>query len=129
MPSIFTRIIRGEIPCHKLAEDDAYISFLDVNPLRMGHALVVPKLEVDHLFDLEGEPLAGILPFAKEVARKIKAVVPCTRIGISVIGLEVPHAHIHLIPIDAVGDMDFRAARVKATTEEFAALAERIRRA
>lgn len=129
MASIFTRIIRGEIPCHKLAEDDTYMSFLDVHPVRMGHALVVPKLEVDHVFDLEGERLAGILPFAKEVARKIKAVVPCTRIGITVIGLEVPHAHIHLIPIDAVGDMDFRAARVMATTEEFAALAERIRRA
>jgi len=129
MASIFTRIINGEIPCHKLAEDDQYISFLDVDPVRMGHALVVPKQEVDHLFDLEGQQLAGILPFAKEVARKIKAVVPCTRIGISVIGLEVPHAHIHLIPIDTLNDMDFRAARVKATNEEFAALAERIRRA
>lgn len=129
MPSIFTRIIRGEIPCHKLAEDDNYISFLDVNPVRSGHALVVPKLEVDHLFDLEGQQLTGILPFAKEVARKIKAVVPCTRIGISVIGLEVPHAHIHLIPIDTVGDMDFRATRTKVTSEELATLAERIRRA
>ena len=91
--------------------------------------MVVPKLEVDHLFDLEGGQLGGILPFAKEVARKIKAIVPCTRIGISVIGLEVPHAHIHLVPIDSLGDMDFAKARLKFTNEEFAALAERIRRA
>ena len=129
MPSIFTRIIRGEIPCHKLDENDDYIAFLDVNPVREGHALVVPKLEVDHLFDLEGDQLVGILPFAKEVARKIKAVVPCTRIGITVIGLEVPHAHIHLLPIDSLADMDFTKPRVKLTQDEFAALAERIRRA
>lgn len=129
MASIFTRIIRGEIPCHKLAEDDRYIAFLDVSPVHEGHALVVPKREVDHLFDLEGDELGGIMAFAKEVARKIKAVVPCTRIGISVVGLEVPHAHIHLIPIDALGDMDFTRMRLKFTNEEFAALAERIRRA
>lgn len=129
MASIFTRIIRGEIPCHKLAEDDHYIAFLDVSPVHEGHALVIPKREVDHLFDLEGDELGGILAFSKEVARKIKAVVPCTRIGISVIGLEVPHAHIHLIPIDTLGDMDFTRTRLKFTAEEFEALAERIRRA
>ncbi|MCC6542712.1 MAG: HIT family protein [Flavobacteriales bacterium] len=129
MASIFTRIIAGEIPSHKLAEDQRYFAFLDINPLCEGHALVVPKREVDHLFDLEGEELAGILAFAKEVARKIKAVVPCTRIGISVIGLEVPHAHIHLVPINGLGDMDFTKPRAKFTHEEFAALAERIRRA
>lgn len=129
MASIFTRIIRGEVPCHKLAEDDHYIAFLDVSPVHEGHALVIPKREVDHLFDLEGDELGGILAFSKEVARKIKAVVPCARIGLSVIGLEVPHAHIHLVPIDSLGDMDFTKARLKFTTEEFAALAERIRRA
>ena len=129
MASIFTRIIRGEIPCHKLGESVDHIAFLDVNPVRLGHALVVPKTEVDHLFDLDDERLRGILPFAREVARKIKAVVPCTRIGISVIGLEVPHAHIHLIPIDALGDMDFTKPRIKLSNEEFAALAERIRQA
>ncbi|TXI82529.1 MAG: HIT family protein [Flavobacteriales bacterium] len=129
MASIFTRIIHGEIPCHKLAEDDRYIAFLDVSPVRAGHALVVPKREVDHLFDLEGAELGDILAFAKEVARKIKAVVPCTRIGISVVGLEVPHAHIHLIPIDSLADMDFTRERLKFTTEEFAALAQRIREA
>jgi histidine triad (HIT) family protein len=129
MASIFTRIIQGEIPCYKLAESADYISFLDVSPLREGHALVVPKLEVDHLFDLEGAELTGILPFAKEVARKIKAVVPCTRIGISVVGLEVPHAHIHLIPIDRMSDMDFTHTRATFTPSEFMALAERIRQA
>ncbi|HQW07032.1 MAG TPA: HIT family protein [Flavobacteriales bacterium] len=129
MASIFTRIIQGEIPCYKLAESADYISFLDVSPLREGHALVVPKLEVDHLFDLEGAELTGILPFAKEVARKIKAVVPCTRIGISVVGLEVPHAHIHLIPIDRMSDMDFTRTRATFTPSEFEALAERIRQA
>lgn len=129
MASIFTRIIRGEIPCYKLAEDERYISFLDVSPISRGHALVVPKLEVDHLFDLEGDQLTAILPFAKEVARKIKAVVPCTRIGISVIGLEVPHAHIHLLPIDALADMDFTRPRLKLTPEEFTGLADRIRNA
>lgn len=129
MASIFTRIINGDIPSYKLAEDDRYIAFLDVSPVHEGHALVVPKREVDHLFDLEGDELGGILAFSKEVARKIKAVVPCTRIGISVIGLEVPHAHIHLIPIDSLGDMDFTKTRLKFTSDEFAALAERIRRA
>lgn len=129
MASIFTRIIKGEIPSHKLAEDDRYFAFLDILPLHEGHALVVPKREVDHLFDLEGDELDGILAFSKEVARKIKSVVPCTRIGISVIGLEVPHAHIHLVPIDRISDLDFTKPRAKFTNEEFAALAERIRNA
>jgi histidine triad (HIT) family protein len=129
MASIFTRIIRGEIPAYGLAEDEEFIAFLDVSPLREGHALVVPKVEVDHLFDLDGERLKAILPFAKEVARKIKAVVPCTRIGISVIGLEVPHAHIHLVPIDSMRDLDFTRPRATFTPQEFSALAERIRQA
>ena len=129
MASIFTRIILGEIPCYKLAEDDRYISFLDITPISKGHALVVPKREVDHLFDLTGDELSGILPFAKEVARKIKAVVPCTRIGISVIGLEVPHAHIHLLPIDSLGDMDFTRPRLKLSPQEFPDLADKIRKA
>ncbi len=129
MASIFTRIILGEIPCYKLAEDDRHISFLDITPISKGHALVVPKREVDHLFDLTGDELSGILPFAKEVARKIKAVVPCTRSGISVIGLEVPHAHIHLLPIDSLGDMDFTRPRLKLSPEEFTDLADKIRKA
>ncbi len=129
MSSIFTRIIQGEIPCYKLAEDERYISFLDITPVSSGHALVVPKREVDHLFDLDGDELTGILPFAKEVARKIRTVVPCTRIGISVIGLEVPHAHVHLLPINSIGDMDFTRPRLKLSPEEFNDLAERIRKA
>lgn len=129
MPSLFTRIVNGEIPSYKLAESEHYLAFLDVKPVRIGHALVIPKLEVDHLFDLEGELLEGILPFAKDVARKIKAVVPCTRIGMSVIGLEVPHAHIHLIPIDGLADMDFTRTRVELSPAEFTDLADRIRKA
>jgi histidine triad (HIT) family protein len=129
MPGIFSRIVSGEIPCHKVAEDDRYLAFLDINPLREGHTLVIPKLEVDYLFDLDDDLLAGMLPFAKEVARKIRAVVPCTRIGVTVIGLEVPHAHIHLIPIDGIHDMEFSRPKLKLSQEEFAALAERIRSA
>ena len=127
MASIFTRIIKGEIPCHKVAEDDRFLAFLDINPLREGHTLVIPKVEIDYLFDLGDDVLAGMLPFAKGVARKIKAVVPCERIGVTVIGLEVPHAHIHLIPIDGVHDMEFSRPKLKMTPEAMAALAERIR--
>ena len=129
MPSIFTRIVNGEIPCHRVAEDDRYLAFLDINPLREGHTLVIPKVEVDYLFDLEEDLLAGILPFSREVARKIETVVPCARIGVSVIGLEVPHAHVHLIPIDGVHDMEFSRARPSFTPEQLAATAERIRNA
>lgn len=129
MPSIFTRIVNGEIPCHKVAEDDRYLAFLDINPLREGHTLVVPKVEVDYLFDLEDPVLEGLLPFAKRVAKKIQRVVPCTRIGVTVIGLEVPHAHVHLIPIDGVHDMEFSRPKLKFTAEEMSALAERIRNA
>lgn len=129
MPGIFTRIVNGEIPCHKVGEDDRYLAFLDINPLREGHSLVIPKLEVDKFFDLPQDVLAGIMPFAQGVAKRIAAVVPCDRIGVSVVGLEVPHAHVHLIPIDSIYDMDFSKPKVKMTNEEFAALAERIRNA
>ena len=129
MSSIFTRIVRGEIPRHKVGEDERYLAFLDINPVRIGHTLVIPKMEVDKFFDLPADVLAGIMPFAQGVARRIAAVVPCDRIGISVIGLEVPHAHVHLIPIDSLHDMDFSRPKVRLTQEEFAALAERIRQA
>lgn len=129
MASIFTRIVQGEIPCHKVAEDERYLAFLDINPLREGHTLVIPKVEVDYLFDLDDEILSGMLPFAKEVARRIKAVVPCERVGVTVIGLEVPHAHIHLIPIDGMHDMEFGRPKLKLSHEEFSVLAERIRNA
>lgn len=129
MASIFTRIIMGEIPCHKVGEDERYLAFLDIAPLRVGHTLVVPKLEVDRFFDLPDDLLAGIMPFAQQVARRIQRVVPCDRIGVSVIGLEVPHAHVHLIPLDRMSDMDFTRPKLKPTQEELAALAERIRTA
>jgi histidine triad (HIT) family protein len=129
MPSIFTRIINGEIPSYKVAEDERYFAFLDINPLREGHTLVVPKMEVDKFFDLPADVLAGLMPFAQNVAKKIERVVPCDRIGITVIGLEVPHAHVHLIPINGMGDMDFSQPKLKLTPEEFNAIAERIRNA
>lgn len=129
MASIFTRIINGEIPCHELAEDDRYFAFLDINPVQKGHALVIPKKEIDYIFELDQETLEGLLPFAKMVAQKIEKVVPCERIGITVVGLEVPHAHVHLIPINAMHDMDFSRSRVRMTQQEFAELAARIREA
>ena len=129
MASIFTRIIRGEIPCYKVGEDENYLAFLDINPLRAGHSLVIPKVEVDKFFDLPADVLAGIMPFAQGVAKRIAAVVPCDRIGVSVVGLEVPHAHVHLIPIDSIYDMDFSKPKLRMTNDEFAALAERIRSA
>ncbi|MBK8499698.1 MAG: HIT family protein [Flavobacteriales bacterium] len=129
MPSIFTRIINGEIPCYKVAEDERFLAFLDINPLKEGHTLVVPKLEIDRFFDLPQEVLSGMLPFAQGVARRIAKAVPCDRVGVSVIGLEVPHAHMHLIPIDRMSDMDFAGPKLMYAPEEFAAIAERIRMA
>lgn len=129
MASIFTRIIQGEIPCHKVGEDDRYLAFLDISPLREGHTLVVPKLEVDRFFDLPADVLAGIMPFAQEVAARIQRAFPCDRVGMAVIGLEVPHAHVHLIPIDRMSDMDFTREKLKLTPEQLASIAERIRRA
>jgi histidine triad (HIT) family protein len=127
MPSLFTRIVRGEIPCHKVAEDERFLAFLDIAPLRMGHTLVIPKVEVDRFFDLPTDVLADMLPFAQQVAQRIKAVVPCDRVGLAVIGLEVPHAHLHLIPIDTMEDMDFGRPKLKPGPEELAALAGRLR--
>ncbi len=129
MPSIFTRIVNGDIPCHKVAEDDRFLAFLDISPLREGHTLVIPKMEVDRFFDLPSDLLAEIMPFAQRVAGRIRAVVPCDRIGVAVIGLEVPHAHVHLIPLDRMSDMDFSRPKLKLSQEQLAALAERIRNA
>lgn len=129
MASIFTRIVQGEIPCHKVAENEQFLAFLDIAPLREGHTLVVPKVEVDKFFELPHDVLAGIMPFAQGVARKIAKVVPCDRIGVSVIGLEVPHAHVHLIPIDSMRDMDFSRPKLKLSQEDLAAIAEKIRNA
>ena len=126
MATLFTRIINGEIPCYKIAENDLFIAFLDILPVAKGHALVVPKKEIDYIFDLPNEELQALNIFAKEVARKIQAVIPCKKIGISVIGLEVPHAHMHLIPINNIHDMNFEKERLKFTPEEYTELAQKI---
>lgn len=106
--TIFSRIINGEIPCYKIAENDKFIAFLDINPVNWGHTLVVPKREEDYIFDLEDDELAEMMVFAKRVAKALKTAIPCKKIGITVLGLEVPHAHIHLVPLKAEGDMDFK---------------------
>ncbi len=126
MASIFTRIINGEIPCYKVAENGRYFAFLDINPLKAGHTLIVPKKEVDYLFDLEDNDLEGIIVFSKKVAAAIKKAYPCNRIGIAVLGLEVPHAHIHLIPMDNMEDVNFKNPKLKFTPEEFSNIASNI---
>jgi len=126
MASIFTRIINGEIPCYKVAEDDRFMAFLDVRPLRPGHTLVVPKKEVDYIFDLDEETLAGMIVFARRVAVAMKEVIDCKRIGVAVLGLEVPHAHIHLIPLTRETDLLFTNPRISVTDEENKRLAKAI---
>lgn len=129
MPSLFSRIIAQEIPAHMVAEEEHYLAFLDIHPLREGHTLVVPKAEVDYIFDQSDTVLSGLLPFAKKVAQKIQTVIPCRRIGLAVVGLEVPHTHMHLIPIDTVLDIDFSRPKLKFSEEALAACAARIRNA
>ena len=126
MPSIFSKIIAGEIPCHKVAETEAYFAFLDIRPLQEGHTLIVPKQEVDRLFDLDEETYSGLFSFTKKVANAIKKAYPCDRVGMAVIGLEVPHAHIHLIPINAMSDMDFTSPKVALSQEELSKSAKKI---
>lgn len=126
MSSIFSKIIKGEIPSYKVAEDENYYAFLDINPLVKGHTLIIPKKEVDYIFDVDDQTLGGMMVFAKKVAKAIEKVVPCKRIGITVIGLEVPHAHIHLIPINGLHDMEFSKPKLKLSQEEFTSLAANI---
>jgi histidine triad (HIT) family protein len=126
MASIFTRIINGEIPCYKIAENENYFAFLDINPLAKGHTLIVPKKEVDYIFDLDDATLAGMMVFAKKVAGAIRQAIPCKRVGVAVLGLEVPHAHIHLVPINGGFDIEFSKPKLKLTPEEFKAIAEKI---
>lgn len=126
MASIFSKIVSGEIPCHKVAETNDYLAFLDIQPVAPGHTLVIPKREVDYIFDLDDESLMGLHLFSKFVAQAIKQVVPCAKIGVSVIGIEVPHAHIHLIPINEIGDMDFTRSRRQWSTEELDEMAGKI---
>ena len=126
MASLFTKIVKGEIPCHKVMEDANYLAFLDIRPINPGHTLVISKLEIDYIFDLNDDLLAGLLIFSKRVAHKIKKVVDCQRIGIMVAGLEVPHAHVHLVPISSVGDLNFAKAQL-ASSDALAKLAQEIR--
>ncbi len=126
MASIFTKIINGEIPCYKIAEDDNYFAFLDISPLAKGHTLVIPKIEVDYIFSIDDEKLAGLMVFAKKIGLAIEQAVPCKRIGIAVIGIEVPHAHIHLIPLNAISDIDFSRPKLSFAAEEMEATARSI---
>lgn len=127
MSTLFSKLISGELPAHVLHEDDNYFSFLDIRPMAKGHALVIPKREEDYFFDLSHEELLGILPFAKKVAQAIEKVVECKRVGLSVVGLEVPHAHLHLIPLNTVSDMSFGKDPIEMSDDELAALAAKIR--
>ena len=127
MASIFSKIIAGDIPCHKVAENDTCFAFMDIMPLAMGHVLIVPKVEVDRYFDLDEKTLSELTVFAKKIAKAIESVVPCNRVGVAVIGLEVPHAHVHLIPLNSVEDINFERHKLKVSSEELAEMASKIR--
>ena len=126
MPSIFSRIVSGEIPCYKVAEDENFLAFLDINPLAKGHTLVIPKKEIDYIFDLDDDLLSAMHIFSKKIALAIDKSVSCERVGIAVIGLEVPHAHIHLVPLNSIGDLNFANPKLKLTQQEFQEIAKRI---
>ena len=126
MSSVFTKIVNGEIPCYKIAEDEHFLAFLDAMPLAKGHALVIPKKEIDLIFDLESEEFKNLWGFAQKVAKKVGAAMPCVRVGVAVIGLEVPHAHIHLVPMNAMQDLNFGNERLKLTPEEYKEIQEKI---
>lgn len=129
MPTLFSRIVSGEIPCHKIAENEKFLAFLDISPLREGHTLVIPKKEVNYIFDLDDSLLTETLLFCQPIAKKIEKVIPCKRIGVSVIGLEVPHAHIHLVPIDSADDLNFTRPKLQLSQERLQEIAEKIRKA
>ncbi len=126
MATIFSKIIKGEIPSHKIAEDDRFFAFLDINPLAKGHTLVIPKQETDNLFDLDDETYKDLWLFAKKIARALDKSMTCERVGVAVVGLEVPHAHIHLVPINGIYDIDFSKPKLELGTEEFAMIAKRV---
>jgi len=127
MSSLFTKIIKGEVPSYKIAENEEFLAFLDINPLQKGHTLVIPKKEIDYLFDLDDHTLSNMILFSKKVSKAIEKVIKCKRIGLTVIGLEIPHAHIHLIPIKALNDMNFSKKKLTLSTEEFETIAKEIR--
>ena len=118
MASIFSRIVSGEIPCYKIAEDDNYLAFLDVSPLAIGHTLVIPKKEIDYIFNMDDQLLAGLHVFSKKVAIAVEKAIPCKRIGVAVIGLEVPHAHVHLIPLNTMNDINFTRPKLTVSKEK-----------
>jgi histidine triad (HIT) family protein len=126
MSSIFSKIIAGEIPSYKVAEDENYLAFLDIFPLKKGHTLVIPKREVDYIFDLDAETLSGLTLFAQRVAKAIDKTIPCERVGVAVIGLEVPHAHVHLVPLHGMHDIDFSKPKLEFTQDQFKEIAESI---
>ncbi len=126
MATIFTKIINGEIPCYKIAENENYFAFLDINPLMEGHTLVVPKKETDYIFDLGDDQLEGLILFSKKVAVAIRKAIPCNRIGVAVLGLEVPHAHIHLVPMNSMDDVNFKNPKLKFSPDQFRKTAEKI---
>lgn len=129
MASLFTKIINREIPAQIVAEDERYIAFLDINPLVMGHTLVVPKKEVDYIFDLDDDTLSGLQLFSKKVAHAVREAFPCNRVGVAVIGLEVPHTHVHLVPLNSMGDINFSRPKLNPSKDDLAAAAEKIRKA
>ena len=126
MAGIFSKIVAGEIPCYKIAESELFLAFLDINPLVEGHTLVIPKMEVDYLFDIEDEMYLGLMAFAKRVAAAVKAVVPCKRVGVAVIGLEVPHAHIHLVPLTVMNDINFSKEKLNPSNQQLTLMAAKI---
>ena len=126
MSSIFSKIIDGIIPCHKIAENESFLAFLDIQPLAQGHTLVIPKKEIDYIFDLDDSTLKEMMVFSKMVSEKLKAALPCKRIGVSIIGLEVPHAHIHLVPINDIDDMNFSKPKLNLSKNEMSAIQEQI---
>lgn len=126
MPGIFSKIVSGEIPCYKVAEDENFLAFLDISPLAKGHTLVIPKKEVDYIFDLDTALYEGLFSFAQKVAKAIHQTIPCKKVGIAVIGLEVPHAHIHLVPLNDIYDLDFKKPKLQFSSEEFKAIATAI---
>jgi histidine triad (HIT) family protein len=128
MASIFTKIVNGEIPCYKIAEDEHFLAFLDIFPLAAGHVLVIPKIETDYLFDIEDQMFAGLMLFSKRIATALKIAVPCKKVGVAVLGLEVPHAHIHLVPLNSESDINFSKPKLKLTEDEFRNVAAKIAR-
>ena len=126
MASLFSKIVKGEVPCYKVAENDSFLAFLDIMPVKEGHVLVIPKLEIDYIFDIEDDLIGEMMIFAKSIAKKIEKVFPCNRVGVTVIGLEVPHAHVHLIPIDRLDDMNFSKPKLNLSDTQLTEIAQKL---